>query len=187
MRQIREIMRLRKDKQLSYDKIGQALGMSKRTAIRYMDRAEKANLTWPIPETMDDEQLERLLFPTKERTAAYLARQFDFDVTEKELKSKKYHVTRQLLWKEYQEDHPGGYSYQHFCRLHRTWRKSRTVSMRQEHPPGKKLFVDFAGDTMEVRTGVQVRSGRPRSSLQRWGTATTRMSKRCGRWTPQQH
>ena len=154
MRQIREIMRLRKDKQLSYDKIGQALGMSKRTAIRYMDRAEKANLTWPIPETMDDEQLERLLFPTKERTAAYLARQFDFDVTEKELKSKKYHVTRQLLWKEYQEDHPGGYSYQHFCRLHRTWRKSRTVSMRQEHPPGKKLFVDFAGDTMEVRTGV---------------------------------
>ena len=154
MRQIREIVRLRKDRKLSYDKIGQALGMSKRTAIRYMDRAEKANLTWPIPETMDDGQLERLLFPGREMPASYLARQFDFDATEKELRSKKYHVTRQLLWKEYREGHPEGYSYQHFCRLYREWRKKRSVTMRQEHAPGKKLFVDFAGDTMEVRTAV---------------------------------
>ncbi|MGC8462027.1 MAG: hypothetical protein ACP5OR_09390 [Candidatus Dormibacteria bacterium] len=119
-----------------------------------MERAEKAQLAWPLPETVDDEQLELLLFPTKAQTASFLARQFDFDATEKELRSKKYHVTRQLLWTEYKHGHPGGYSYQHFCRLYRAWKKSRTVSMRQNHAPGKKMFVDFVGDTMDVRTAV---------------------------------
>lgn len=154
MRQIREILRLRHEKGLSYERIHESLRMSKRTVQSYIERAEKANLAWPLPEIMDDEQLELLLFPTKERTAAYCAKQMDFDATEKELLSKKFHVTRHILWVEYKAGHPAGYSYQHFCRLYGEWKKTKPVTMRQHHLPGKKAFIDFAGDLMEIRTLV---------------------------------
>ncbi len=62
MRQTREILRLRRECGLSYEKVAAALRMSKRTVQLYVERAEKAQLTWPLPETMDDEQLEQLLF-----------------------------------------------------------------------------------------------------------------------------
>lgn len=154
MRQIREILRLRREKELSFDKIASALRMSKRTVRLYVERADRARLTWPLPETMDDGQLEQLLFPVQAPTEAQIAREIDFEAVEKGLKSRKFHVTRQLLWSEYSASHPDGYSYPHFCRLHREWRKSRAVSMRQQHEPGRKLFIDFAGDTMNVRTAV---------------------------------
>lgn len=57
MRQTREILRLRRECGLSYEKVAAALRMSKRTVQLYVERAEKAQLTWPLPETMDDEQL----------------------------------------------------------------------------------------------------------------------------------
>jgi len=154
MRQTREILRLRREKELSFDKIGAALRMSKRTVRLYVERSDKAQLTWPLPETMDDEQLERLLFPAQAPTEAQIARRIDFYAVEEELKNKDFHVTRQLLWSEYRASHPDGYSYQHFSRLYREWKQGKGVSMRQQHDPGKKLFIDFAGDTMGVRTAV---------------------------------
>ncbi|CAD6176005.1 transposase for ISEc12 [Escherichia coli] len=60
-------------------------------------------------------------------------------------------VTRQLLWMEYKAqagDKAMGYS--HFCRCYREWKKTRRLSMRQEHRAGEKLFIDFCGPTVPV-------------------------------------
>lgn len=50
-----------------------------------------------------------------------------------------------LLWIEYKELNPNGYSYSQFCRLYRDSRRHLDVAMRQVHKAGEKLFVDFPG------------------------------------------
>ncbi len=73
----------------------------------------------------------------------------DLEYTHKELKKK--HVTLRLLWEEYIDIHPNGYCYGHFKKIYARWKKSKNLSMRQTHKAGDKLFVDYAGDTVNVQ------------------------------------
>src|SRR3989442_5866939 len=52
------------------------------------------------------------------------------------------------VWDEYIERHPDGYRYSRFCELYRGWASRISVTMRQIHAGGDKLFVDYAGDTV---------------------------------------
>jgi transposase len=54
------------------------------------------------------------------------------------------------LWDEYIERCPEGYRYSRFCELYRGWASRLSVTMRQAHIGGDKLFVDYAGDTVPV-------------------------------------
>ena len=63
---------------------------------------------------------------------------------------KRKHLTLQLLWHEYREVHPDGYSYSLFCELYRQWKTGQDLVMLQEHKAGEKLFVDYAGQTVAV-------------------------------------
>jgi len=56
-------------------------------------------------------------------------------------------VTRQLLWEEYRQAHPDGYSYTQFCEHYARYRSSlpREAVMHLEHVFGDYLQVDFAG------------------------------------------
>ena len=49
------------------------------------------------------------------------------------------------------------YQYSWFCDQYRSWLGHRDLSMRQTHRAGEKLFVDYAGHTLQVidpRTGA---------------------------------
>jgi transposase len=59
-------------------------------------------------------------------------------------------VTLLLLWEEYRAGQPDGYGYSRFCDLHAAWRGRLSPTMRQSHPVGERLFVDYAGHTVEV-------------------------------------
>jgi hypothetical protein len=63
---------------------------------------------------------------------------------------KRKHVTLAILWDEYVERNPEGYRYSRFCELYRSWEGKLSVTMRQTHVGGDKLFVDYAGDTVPV-------------------------------------
>src|SRR5438552_10368641 len=63
---------------------------------------------------------------------------------------KRKHVTLAILWEEYIEGHPEGYRYSRFCELYHAWEGKLSVTMRQTHLGGDKLFVDYAGDTVSV-------------------------------------
>jgi transposase len=63
---------------------------------------------------------------------------------------KKKGVTLQLLWHEYKEKSPEGYQYSQFCRLYHQWAEKLDPCLRQEYRAGEKLFVDYAGQTMEI-------------------------------------
>lgn len=45
-----------------------------------------------------------------------------------------------------------GYQYSRFCDRYGVWLKTLDRCLRQEHRAGEKLFVDYAGQTMPVRT-----------------------------------
>jgi len=55
-----------------------------------------------------------------------------------------------MLWDEYIERCRDGYRYSRFCELYRSWTSRLSVTMRQTHTGGDKLFVDYAGDTVPV-------------------------------------
>ena len=59
-------------------------------------------------------------------------------------------MTRELLWREYKTTHPAGLQYTAFCNQYRRWRATQEFVLRQDHTPGDKLFVDYAGHTVPV-------------------------------------
>jgi transposase len=147
MRKVREVLRLRHALSLSYREIGEALGVSKTAAAEIVRRAEVTGLTWPLPQLLDDGELERRLFTAPgeaqpDRPAP------DWAKLHEELKRRS--VTLVLLWQEYRAEHPDGYGYSRFCDFYSEWRRSVSATMRQTHAAGEKLFVDFAGDTVPV-------------------------------------
>ena len=157
MRRIREVLRLRLSEGLSGRQVSAATGIPLTTAWDFVDRARRAGLQWPLPEEMDDEQLELRLFgqPLAVKTSSPARPLPDWSHIHKEIRRKG--VTLQLLNFEYLEQHPDGYQYSQFCDLYRQWQKKLDPTMRQEHRAGEKMFPDFAGQTIPVvdaRTGV---------------------------------
>ena len=143
MRKVREVLRLKHEGH-SVRQISRSLDMPRTTIREYLYRAEAAGISWPIPDHLDDQAIEDLLFVKhgEERPSRPLP---DWPYIHAELRRK--HMTLQLLWKEYKQREPAeGYQYSQFCDLYRQWAKALGVWMRQEHLGGEKLFVDFSGD-----------------------------------------
>jgi transposase len=114
-----------------------------------LQRLANAGLSWPLPAEITDAALEAALFAavgTKQGHRRHL--EPDWCEIHRELKRK--HVTLAMLWDEYIECHPDGYRYSRFCELYRSWASRLSVTMRQAHLGGDKLFVDYAGDTVPV-------------------------------------
>ncbi len=63
MRRIRDVLRLKHDSGLSERLIARTLQVSNGAVNSYLKRARVAGLTWPLLDSLDDEALERLLFP----------------------------------------------------------------------------------------------------------------------------
>lgn len=150
VRKLREILRLHYQVSLSANKIATSVNISRGTVQEYLRRARVNKLAWPLPESLDDTQLETLLYPSQVHGLIYV--EPDWESVHRELKEKG--ITRELIWLEYKSDcHQLGrvpYSYQQYCRLYQLWAKNIAVVMRQEHLAGQKLFVDFAGKTIPV-------------------------------------
>ena len=159
MRKVREVLRLRHALGVSERQIAVTVGVSRSTVGEYLRRAAVIGITWPVPEGIDDGELERRLFtlPTfEEKPGQPLP---DWSYVHKELKRRG--VTLLLLWEEYRAEHADGYGYSRFCDLYRAWRGTISPTMRQTHGPAEKLFVDFAGDTVAVfdaATGMERRA-----------------------------
>ncbi len=150
VRRIKEVLRLAYLEALSERQIALGANMKKTTVHDYLLRAKRAGITWSDVQSMDDDGLERLLFPVE--APAEVRRVLpDWGHIHTELHRK--HVTLQLLWEEYRLQHADGYSYSHFCELYQHFADTLEVSMRQTHRAGDKVFVDYSGDGVEVIDG----------------------------------
>ena len=149
MRHIKEVLRLKWGQRLSQRQIAQSMGISRPAVAEYLRRAEQAGLSWPLPETLDDQALEQLLFPARPIPASgQVLVPPDWAYIHRELKRKS--VTLLLLWQEYKAAEPQGFQYSGFCQGYRRWASKLDLVMRHHHRAGEKLFVDYAGQTMPV-------------------------------------
>jgi len=69
MRKIKEVLRLKWANDLSDRKIAQSCNISRPAVANYVERAEQAGLSWPLPDTLTDAELEQLLFPTLHKSS----------------------------------------------------------------------------------------------------------------------
>ena len=160
MRTIKELFRLRFQAKLSHRAVSRCLGCGRTTVQDYERRALLAGLDNfdKISSLTEADLLTKLnlkshlnFFNASLRKEQSLP---DWNYIKSELSKK--HVTLSLLWEEYRVEHPEGYGYSQFCEHYRRWRQKLSVVLRQDHHAGEKVFVDYAGRTVEIidpRTG----------------------------------
>jgi transposase len=152
MRQVREVLRLKHVCGHSGHQIATMVGVSRYTVAEYLRRAGVLGITWPVPAALDDAALERTLFTPPFAVGQPARPQPDWPHLHAELR--RPGVTLLLVWEEYRAGQPEGYGYSRFCDLYAAWRSRLSPTMRQTHPAGERMFVDYAGQTVEVIDGA---------------------------------
>ena len=152
MRKLYKLLRLHFELKLSQRQIARSSNIGQSTVNDYLARFSGSGLSWPLPAELSEADLESALFSNADKSPASTPEDGDlpdWKYIQQELRQHK-HTTLQLLWEEYRDGHPAGYSYSRFCSLYGLWKCRQNVVMRQEHSPGEKLFVDWAGDKIAI-------------------------------------
>ncbi|MGJ1518635.1 helix-turn-helix domain-containing protein, partial [Sphingobacterium siyangense] len=144
MSQIKQLIRLYQSGS-GIKTIARILGMSKNTVKSYLKKMADGGFNTEELLKQEDPLLEKSFYAGN---PAYKADKFEYlksrlDYYEKELK--RTGVTKLLLWQEYIESDPTGYSYPQFNYHLRQQLVSRKGSMVLEHTAGDKLYIDFSG------------------------------------------
>jgi len=148
MRQVRDVIRL-KSAGLAVREIGRRIGIAPSTVRLTLERLAAAGLNWPLADDLTDRVLEAKLFANAGTKQGHRKSQ-EPDWAEVHRALKRKHVTLSIVWEEYIAREPDGYRYSRFCELYRGWEGRLSVTMRQSHAAGEKLFVDYAGDGVPV-------------------------------------
>ena len=149
MRRIREVLRLKHEGGASDRQIARSLSLARSTVALTLERAAAAGLCWPLPATLSDRALEAMLYAGHgSRQGERRKAEPDWAHVHHELR--RPGVTLMLLWEEYRQREPDGYGYSRWCELYRAWEGRLSPTMRQTHPAGERMFVDYAGQTVDV-------------------------------------
>lgn len=149
MRQLREILRLRLQADLSMRQIRDSLRVSLGSIQMVVSKANELALQWSVIDSLDDQALAQRFYPQADTHVSSQLQIPDWSTVHQELGHKE--VSKQLLWEEYSQQFPNRcYSYSQFCFLFHQWLKKQRRSMRQIHLAGEKLFVDYAGQTVPI-------------------------------------
>ena len=149
MRKLKEVLRL-DSLGLKQRQIARSCSIAQSTVHEYLKAAAAAGVGWPLPEDWDDRQLsEALTSKTQPMEVWRKTAAPDFSAIRQQLQMHR-NLTLQLVWEEYREETPDGYSYSRFCELYREWVRKLDVVLRHEHRAGEKMFVDYAGDKIPI-------------------------------------
>ncbi len=145
VRKIREVLRLKAER-LSDRQIAAAIGSARSTVQECLRRCREEGLAWPLAPELDEEALHARLY----QRAVPLSRAPSPDFAKLHAELRRPGVTRMLLWQEYKATQPDGWQYSVFCDQYRRWLGCQDAVLRHTHRPGDKLFVDYAGQTIEI-------------------------------------
>lgn len=148
MRKLKEVLRLRFELHLDQRQIARSCSISVSTVHEYLKRAEAAGVGWPLPADWNEARLQSALFPSTAEPRP-CKDTLDCGEIQRQLRANR-NVTLQLLWEEYRAANPNGYRYSRYCEIYQRWRKKQNVVMRQQHTPGEKAFIDWAGATIPI-------------------------------------
>jgi hypothetical protein len=148
MRQIRQMLRLARDG-VSAREIGRTLGVARSTIQDNLKRAAVAGLAWPLAGDLTDAVLEQRLFAYAGVKRGF-RRRAEPDWGSLACELKRPGVNLMVLWEEYRAVDPAGYGYSRFCDLFREFERRLSPTMRQDHPAGDKVFVDYSGKKIMI-------------------------------------
>jgi len=151
MKKLRELLRLKFDSKLTHRQIGRALNISPGSVSYYVQAANLAGITWPLDEQMNDLFLSEKLAPHASQIAQPKAKYIQPDWAKVHQTLAQKHMTLVLIWEDYAKPiDDKAYSYTQFTRRYKAWCNKNKISMRFEHVPGDKAFIDYSGDTIPV-------------------------------------
>lgn len=145
MLQIKRVLQLLESGNSSR-KISRLTGMSRNTIDYYKKQFQLSGKRYEELLALENQELSKIIY--KEQSGCRKDSRFDRLAPElnnliQELKRRG--VTRYLLWQEYRQKDPDGYSYQQFCEHLNTHLDVQSAVMHFEHKPGEKIEIDFAG------------------------------------------
>jgi len=144
---IREILRLSLELRYSIRKTADMLKISKTSVGEYLAEFKRTGLTYQdLSKMSDTEVIELFESSNKSANPMYEALSQEFSYYEKELA--RVGVTLYLLWEEYRQSQPDGFSYSRFCHHYRMWESKLKPGMHIEHKAGDLLYADFTGKKM---------------------------------------
>ncbi len=142
MEQLKQVLNLYRER-MSIKGIVRLTGLSRNTVRAYLARlTEEADPTAKQSDaTLADIFYNQDIAACKsDRYRLLLAH---FEGADRELS--RTGVTRQLLWREYLEQHPDGYAYSQYCYHLQRFLGKKDVVMHLEYKPAEQIMVDFAG------------------------------------------
>jgi transposase len=148
MSKLKQIIRLRSEG-IALQTIAKAVSISRNTVKKYLRLIEVKGLDPASLLQMEDNALEGLLDdpdPEEQERLGCLEELFPY--FERELS--RTGVTRWVLWGEYKQQYPSGFSYSRFCAHFSQWKRSRSATLFFEHEPADKLFIDFTGKKLAI-------------------------------------
>ncbi|MEI6062763.1 MAG: IS21 family transposase [Bacteroidota bacterium] len=146
---LRRLLQL-KEQGSSNRQIATILRVSRNTLNTYMTRIDHCGISYAKLLKLSDEALAAIAMTDINGAEKSTVKHKGFDQRLKyfaeQLKNKK--TTKQILWEEYREEDPGGYSRSQFCELLRRQEDIKDAVMHFEHPPAELMEFDFAGDSI---------------------------------------
>jgi transposase len=144
---ILEILRLT-EQGYSQREIAQSVKCGKSTAGEIQRRCREANLQYEAASKMTNDEIRRLLYPDSFR--GHVKEDPDWETLHGRLQVRK-RLNLQYLWEAYKSANPHGLSYSRFCHRYLEWKNEtgKHVIMVQHREPGKEMFVDWMGDTLD--------------------------------------
>jgi transposase len=113
MRKFKEVLRLH-SLGLKQRQIARSCSIAQSTVHQYLKAAAEAGVSWPLPPEWNEQQWEEALFRRPRPSwQARQAAQPDFPAIRRQLQTHR-NLTLQLLWEEYREGNPEGYSYSRY-------------------------------------------------------------------------
>jgi transposase len=125
-------------------------GTARNTIKKYIKEFSKSQLTLDDVNALTDKELEDLFIKPDENAINDKLLQLFSLFPDYNKKLIKKGVTRLVLWDEYKKLHPDGLARSQFNHYFALWRAQVNPTMKMNHKAGDKLYVDFAGDKLQI-------------------------------------
>lgn len=138
MEQLKQVLQLQSDG-ISIREIARRVGISRNSVRKYLSLLN-------TEENLSDSELAQKAYSNDLLALdAERLRQLTTHFSQAGSELSKTGVTRQLLWNEYLNNHPDGYSYSRYCFHLQQYLKNQDLSMHLEYQSADMIMIDFAG------------------------------------------
>lgn len=144
---ILEILRLTEQGYFQRE-IATSVKCGKSTVGEIQKRCRNCNIQYDAAASMTNDEIKMLLYPGS--FGHCIKEDPDWVNIHERLQNNK-RLNLQFIWEEYKVENSNGLSYSRFCHRYLEWKNEtgKNVIMAQNREPGKELFVDWMGDTLD--------------------------------------